>query len=51
MDPRDKHIAVMERQIAALTRRAERAEAIVALQKKLSQLLGIALPATEDEQS
>jgi transposase-like protein len=51
VDPRDKHIAVMERQIAALTRRAERAEAIVALQKKLSQLLGIALPATEDEQS
>ena len=51
VDPRDKHIAVMERQVAALTRRAERAEAIVALQKKLSQLLGIALPATEEDQS
>ncbi len=51
VDPRDKHIAVMEREIASLKRRAERAEAIVALQKKLSQLLGIALPATEEDES
>lgn len=51
VDPRDKHISAMEREIASLKRRAERAEAIVALQKKLSQLLGIALPATEEDES
>lgn len=49
VDPRDKRLIEMEREIARLTRRAERAEALVALQKKLSQLLGIALPTTEEE--
>lgn len=47
-DPRDKRIAELERDVARLGRRAERAEAIVEIQKKLSQLLGIALPAVEE---
>jgi len=32
-----------------LTRRAERAEAMIALQKKVSEILGIALPDPEQE--
>jgi transposase-like protein len=47
-DPRDQKIADQARAIARLTARAERAEAIVDIQKKLSQLLGINLPPTED---
>jgi transposase len=43
-DARDKQLAEQQRAIAKLTRRAERAEAIIEVQKKLSQLLGIALP-------
>ncbi len=46
-DPRAKQIAELERQLAKTTARAERAEAIVELQKKVSQLLGIALPASD----
>ena len=48
-DPRDGHIAALERANTALTRRAERAEALVEVQKKLSELLGIALPTRDDE--
>jgi len=47
-DPRDEKIADQARAIARLTARAERAEAIVDIQKKISQLLGINLPPTED---
>ena len=43
-DPRMKPIAALERQLARVTARAERAEAIVELHKKVSQLLGLALP-------
>ena len=43
-DPRDKRIAELERDVHRLRARAERAEALVAVQKKLSQLLGIDLP-------
>lgn len=50
-DERDKRIAQMERDIAKLTRRAERAEALVEVQKKVSQLLGIALRTPEDSES
>ena len=39
-DPRDKRIVELERQNARLTARAERAEALVEVQKKLAQLLG-----------
>lgn len=48
LDPRDKRIAELERDLARLGRRAERAEAIVEVQKKLSQLLGLAMPTSEE---
>lgn len=40
VDPRDRKIAELERQLAQMTGRAERAEALVELQKKLAALLG-----------
>jgi transposase len=40
VDPRDRKIAELERQLAALTGRAERAEALVDAPKKLAALLG-----------
>ena len=49
IDPRDKRIAELERDVVRLGRRAERAEAIVEVQKKLSQLLGLELPAIEEK--
>jgi transposase len=42
-DPRDKKIAEQERQITGLTKRAERAEALVEIQKKVAALLGVPL--------
>jgi transposase-like protein len=39
-DPRDKKIAELEREAARWRRRAERAEALVEVQKKLAALLG-----------
>jgi transposase len=47
--PRDKQLADTERALRKMTRRAERAEALVELQKKVSELMGIAL--IPDEQS
>ena len=44
-DGQDTKLAEQGREIARLTVRAERAEAIVEIQKKLSQLLGVKLPA------
>jgi transposase len=46
-DPRDKRIAEMERQITKLTTRAERAEAIAEIQKKVAALLGRPFPSEE----
>ena len=43
-DPRDTRIAELEREGRRLRARAERAEVLVEVQKKLSQLLGIELP-------
>ncbi len=40
VDPRERKIAALERHVAQLTARAERAEALVELQKKLAALLG-----------
>jgi hypothetical protein len=40
VDSRDRRIADLERHVAQLTARAERAEALVELQKKLAALLG-----------
>ncbi len=45
-DPRVKQIATLERQLALANARAERLARIVDLQKKVSQLLGLALPAS-----
>ena len=50
IDERDKRIAQLERDNAKLARRAERAEALVEVQKKISQLLGIAQPTIEEDQ-
>ena len=51
VDSRDRQIADLERQVARMTKRAERAEALVELQKKVSEILGIALPTTEEPKS
>jgi transposase len=48
-DERDQRIAELEREVAKLKTRAERAEALVELQKKVSEILGIALPKNEEE--
>lgn len=40
VDPRERKITELERHVARLTARAERAEALVELQKKLAVLLG-----------
>ena len=46
-DPRDKRIAEQEREIAKLTKRAERAEAIAEIQKKVAALFGRPFPSEE----
>jgi ABC-type Fe3+-hydroxamate transport system substrate-binding protein len=46
-DPRDKKIAEQAREIAKLTVRAERAEAIAEIQKKVAALLGRPFPNEE----
>ena len=47
-DPHVKQIATLERQLARATARAERLELIVAVQKKVAQLLGLVLPASDE---
>jgi transposase len=47
-DPRDRELAAKDREIARLSARAERAEALIEVQKKLSRILGIHLPDSED---
>jgi transposase-like protein len=42
-DPREKKIAELEREVGRQTKRAERAEALVELQKKVAALLGTPL--------
>jgi transposase-like protein len=51
VDAKDRQLAEQQRETMRWKRRAERAEALVEVQKKLSQLLGIALPTLEDEKS
>jgi transposase-like protein len=48
-DPRDRELAAKAREIARLTARIERAEAIIDLQKKVSEILGIRLPDSDDK--
>jgi transposase len=47
VDPRDRKLLEQEREIARLNKRIARAEAIIDLQKKVSEILGIDLPDTE----
>ena len=49
VDPRERTIADLERRLARTTARAERAEALVELQGKVSELLGIALPPRSED--
>ena len=46
-DPRDKRIVELERQVTRLTARAERAEGIVEIQKKVAALLGRPFPSED----
>ena len=48
-DPRDRRIAELEQENARLQRRAARAEAIIEVQKKVSELLGIVLPTPKEK--
>jgi transposase-like protein len=50
-NPLEKRLKQLEREIAQLTKRAERAEALVELQKKVSELLGVALPTPNSDES
>lgn len=49
VDARDRVIVAQQCEIAKLKKRAERAEALVEIQKKVSQLLGIQLPSSDEE--
>lgn len=49
VDPNVQRIAGLERQLAQALRRAERAEAVVEVQKKVAALLGDPLRPTNDE--
>ncbi len=44
VDERDREIALLKRENARLEARLEKAEAIIEVQKKVSQLLGVELP-------
>jgi transposase-like protein len=48
-DPRDRRLAEMERENGRLKARLERAEGLIAIQKKVSEILGIHLPGSGDE--
>lgn len=48
VDARDKKIVELERALSKQTKRAERAEALVEIQKKISDLLGIAQPSLDE---
>ena len=47
-DPRDRKIVELERETRRLKSRLERAEALVDLQKKVSVIMGIALPESDE---
>src|SRR3989449_1860066 len=48
VDPRDKKIAELERETRRLQARLERAEGLIAVQKKVAQILGISLANDEN---
>jgi len=47
--PLEQKIVELQREVSRLQRRAERAEGLVELQKKVSELLGIQLPKPDEE--
>lgn len=49
-NPNDKRVRDLERDLRRMRKRAERAEALVELQKKVSELWGIALPTPDDDE-
>lgn len=50
-DARDQRIAELERECRRLTTRVEQTEALIEVQKKVSQLLGVMLPANGEKHS
>lgn len=48
LDPRDLELETLRRENARLQLRAERAELLVEIQKKVSMLLGVELPKTQE---
>lgn len=48
--PLERKVAELQKSLARAERRAERAEGLVELQKKVSELLGIQLPKPPDEE-
>ncbi len=46
-DPRERKIVELEREVKRATARAERAEGLVALQKKAAEILGTPLPESD----
>lgn len=48
-DPNEKRLRELEQENRKLRKRAERAEAFVALQKKVSEILGVELPEIDEE--
>jgi transposase-like protein len=50
VDPQAEELAMVRRQLDAATARAERAELLVEIQKKLSLMLGLDLPKPDEDQ-
>ena len=49
VDPKEQELVALRRENAALKSRAERAELLVAIQKKVSQILGVELPKLDED--
>jgi transposase len=49
VDERDRRITELERELARANRRVEQAELIIEIQKKVSMILGIELPKTDEK--
>jgi len=49
VDPRERRVAELEREVTRLKARAERAEVLVEVQKKLSEILGLPLATEKNE--
>ena len=50
-NPLDKRVHELERECGKLRKRAERAEALVEVQKKLSELWGVTLPTPDENET